>query len=137
MDRLELQIARRAMACDFSLVFPATVQDPVAAGCAALDEVERLESLLSAYNERSELCRINREAQRGPVAANPEVYSLLRVSSGISAATGGAFDPAAGALVKHGASSAAPAGSLPNPNLRRRAPLPAATLWNLTVPAKR
>jgi thiamine biosynthesis lipoprotein len=100
VDRLELQIARRAMACDFSVVFPAAVRDPVAAGCAALDEVERLESLLSAYDERSELCRINREAQRGPVAADPEVYSLLRVASGISAATGGAFDPAAGALVK-------------------------------------
>jgi len=95
-----MQIARRAMACEFSLVFPAAVRDAVAAGCAALDEVERLEALISAYQEDSELCRINREAQRGPVVADGEVYGLLRVACGISAATGGAFDPAAGALVK-------------------------------------
>lgn len=88
------------MACDFSLVFPPATRDPVAAGCAALDEVERLESLLSAHREESELCRINREAQYGPVAADPEVYSLLCAASAISAATGGAFDPASGALIK-------------------------------------
>jgi thiamine biosynthesis lipoprotein len=100
MDRQELQVARRAMECEFSLVFPAGVRDAVAAGCAALDEVERLEALLSAYHEESEVCRVNREAQHGPAVVDPEVYRLLRVACDISTATGGAFDPAAGTLVK-------------------------------------
>jgi thiamine biosynthesis lipoprotein len=100
MKRHELQVARRAMACEFSLIFPAGVRSPVSAGCAALDEVERLEALLSAYREDSELCRVNREARRGPVTVDAEVYRLLRAACAISAATGGAFDPAAGALVK-------------------------------------
>jgi thiamine biosynthesis lipoprotein len=100
MDRLELQIARRAMACDFSVLFPAGLRHAIAAGCAALDEVERIENLLSAYQEGSEICRVNREAQHGPVEVLPEVYSLLSVSSRLSAATGGAFDPATGSLVR-------------------------------------
>jgi thiamine biosynthesis lipoprotein len=100
MKRQELQVARRAMACEFSLIFPAGVRNPVSAGCAALDEVERLEALLSAYREESELCRLNREAQRGPVTVGAEVYRLLRAACDISAAMGGAFNPAAGALVK-------------------------------------
>jgi thiamine biosynthesis lipoprotein len=100
MECQELHITRRAMACDFSLIVPSGTRNAVAAGSGALDEVERLERLLSAYREESELCRMNREAHPGPVAVEPEVYRLLRVAAGISAATCGAFDPAAGALVK-------------------------------------
>jgi len=88
------------MACDFSLVFPAGTRDPVGAGCIALDEVERLEGLLTAYSEDSELCRVNREARQGPVEVHPEVYRLLAVARGISVATGAAFDPATGTLIK-------------------------------------
>src|SRR5215471_13160150 len=97
---LEMRAARRAMGCEFSVVLPAGARNPVGAGCAALDEVERLEELLSVYREDSEVCRLNREAQDRPVQVDPEVYRLLRVACGISVATGGAFDPAAGALVK-------------------------------------
>src|SRR5215470_18078359 len=96
----ELHVARRAMGCEFLVVLPGGARNPVGAGCAALDEVERLEELLSVYREDSEVCRLNREAQDRPVQVDPEVYRLLRVACGISVATGGAFDPAAGALVK-------------------------------------
>jgi thiamine biosynthesis lipoprotein len=83
------------MACEFSVTFPGETRNGVAAGCAALDEVDRLEQLLSVYREESELSRLN----RGEGAAGHEVYQLLRWSVRLSAATGGAFDAASGALV--------------------------------------
>jgi len=86
--RQELVVARRAMACEFSVTFPAGTRDGVEAGCAALDEVDRLEELLSVFREESELSRINREAGK----AEREVYELLRWSACLSAATGGAFE---------------------------------------------
>ena len=98
--RLELTVARRAMACEFSLTFPAGLRGAVEAGCAALDEVERLERKLSVYLEDSELSRLNREAAGAPVTADAEVYHLLRWAARLSAATGGTFDAAGGALVK-------------------------------------
>ena len=98
--RLELTVARRAMACEFSLTFPAGLRGAVEAGCAALDEVERLERKLSVYLVDSELSRLNREAAGAPVTTDAEVYHLLQWAARLSAATGGAFDAAGGALVK-------------------------------------
>jgi FAD:protein FMN transferase len=92
--RSELVVARRAMACEFSATFPAGTRDAVAAGCAALDEVDRLEQLLSFFREDSEISRLNRDG--GP--ADPEVYTLLLWAARLTAATGGAFDPVCGAL---------------------------------------
>lgn len=96
----ELIIARRAMACEFSVTFPSDCRSAVDAGCAALDEVERLEEKLSAYIEDSDLSRLNRSATERPVPVDAEVYAVLRSAWKVSALTGGAFDAAAGALVK-------------------------------------
>ena len=96
----ELTIARRAMACDFSLTLPNWVQSAADAGYAALDEVDRLEELLSVYIEDSELSRVNQLAAAGPVPVRAETYDLLKRALRLSCQTGGAFDPAAGALVK-------------------------------------
>lgn len=95
-SRSELVVARRAMACEFSVTFPAGTRGAVERGCAALDEVDRLEQLLSVFREDSEISRLNREA--GP--ADREVYELLRWSARLTAATGGAFDAATGSLVE-------------------------------------
>jgi thiamine biosynthesis lipoprotein len=93
----ELVVARRAMACEFSITFPAGTRHGVEAGCAALDEVDRLEELLSVFRESSAISRLNAD-QGGSV--DPEVYHLLHWSSRLTAATGGAFDSATGALVR-------------------------------------
>jgi thiamine biosynthesis lipoprotein len=95
--RQEAVIARRAMACEFSVTLPAGTRSAVDAGCAALDEVERVEAKLSAYRYDSELSRINR---RECGSADAEVFGLLRLAANLSRATGGAFDAATGALVK-------------------------------------
>lgn len=96
----ELTIARRAMACEFSVVFPRGVRHAVDAGCLAMDEVERLERKLSVYLEDSELSYVNGCAAALPVPCSAELYAVLRLAVALSRATGGAFDAASGALVK-------------------------------------
>jgi thiamine biosynthesis lipoprotein len=96
----QVLVARRAMACEFSLLFPAECRTAVDAGCAALDEVERLEARLSVYLDDSELSYVNRAAVDATVKVDHEIITLLRAAASLSQATGGAFDVAAGALVK-------------------------------------
>lgn len=98
--RSELIVARRVMACEFSVTFPAGRRGAVEAGCAALDVVERLEEKLSVYRAASNLSCLNRRAAESAVAVDAEVYHLLRWAARLSEATGRAFDPATGALVK-------------------------------------
>ncbi len=88
------------MACEFSVVFPAGVRRAVDAGCAALDEVDRLEDKLSVYREESDISRLNRLFGVSAVRTDAELYHLLRWAARLSEATGGAFDAASGALVK-------------------------------------
>lgn len=95
-----MTVSRRAMACEFSVQFPGEFRAGLEAGFAALDEIDWMEERLSVFREESELSRINREAAAHPVAASPEVYALLRKAAALSRATGGAFDAAAGALVR-------------------------------------
>lgn len=98
--KAELTVARRAMACEFSVVFPAGFRRAVDAGCAALDEVERLERKLSVYLDDSDVSCLNRQLAASAVAVDRELYGLLRWAARLSAATGGAFDATSGALVK-------------------------------------
>ena len=98
--RPELVVERRAMACEFSLRFPAGSRRATDAGCAALDEVELLESKLSVYCEDSDISCLNRGAAESAVHVDAGVYRLLRLASRLSAATGGAFDATTGALVR-------------------------------------
>src|SRR5689334_7611803 len=96
----ELTVARRAMGCEFSVLLPPDTRHGVDAGCAVLDEVDRLEQKLSVFREDSELARLNREAARGPVSVDGELYDLLRLAVALSHATGGAFDAATVALLR-------------------------------------
>lgn len=98
--RSEVVIARRAMSCEFSVCMPVSPRSTVQAGCAALDEVERIERKLSVYQEESELSLVNRSAAGQAVRLGDELYRLLRHAARIGAATGGAFDCTTGALVK-------------------------------------
>jgi FAD:protein FMN transferase len=87
------------MACEFSIAFPGGIRDAVDLGCAALDEVERLEDLLSVFRPDSEISRLN----RGEDGSSREVRDLLEWAARISAATGRAFDPAIGGRYNLGA----------------------------------
>jgi thiamine biosynthesis lipoprotein len=66
----------------------------------ALDEVDRLDRLLSHYKKESELSRVNREAWPGPVRTDQELFDLLEASLNYSRASNGAFDISVGPLMR-------------------------------------
>lgn len=71
-----------------------------AAGEEALDEVERIENLLSLYRPHTDIARVNAGAAYESVRVTPEVFRLLQHAFALSAATKGAFDITAAPLVK-------------------------------------
>ena len=70
----------------------------LAAVQAAFDSVAVLESVLSTWRDDSEIERLNRARPGDGVAVSPTLARLLDEASRWAAATGGAFDPAVGAL---------------------------------------
>jgi thiamine biosynthesis lipoprotein len=70
------------------------------AATTALDEVDRLDRLLSHYRSDSPLSRLNREAASGPVAVDSELVDLLDVCLRWSRESDGAFDVTVGPLMK-------------------------------------
>ncbi len=67
---------------------------------AALDEVDRLDRLMSHYRPQSPLSRLNREAGKGPVAVDPELFAVIAESLRWSRESDGAFDVTVGPLMK-------------------------------------
>jgi len=58
----------------------------------AVDEINRVEKLLSAFSDDSQINEINRNAGIKPVKINAEIYRLVERSLKISELTHGAFD---------------------------------------------
>lgn len=58
----------------------------------ALDEIARLETLLSEWQEESEVSQINASAGRAPVHVGPETLAVVEAGLRISRDTNGAFD---------------------------------------------
>jgi len=70
------------------------------AAAAALELVGQLEEQMSVYKEDSELSRLNRLAAAEPVAVEPGLFELLELAERLWRQSGGAFDIAAGRLVR-------------------------------------
>ncbi len=66
----------------------------------ALDEVDRLDRLLSHYRPDSQVSRLNREAAAGPAGVDPELFALIRTSLEYSRTWDGAFDITVGPLMR-------------------------------------
>jgi FAD:protein FMN transferase len=62
----------------------------------ALDEVARLDQLLSRFDARSEIARVNRCAAVEPVQVDVELFALLEQCQQAGRDSGGAFDITAG-----------------------------------------
>lgn len=62
------------------------------AAAAVIEEMHRIDRLMSSYKPESELSRINRDAATSPVAAGPELIGLIEDALELSALTEGAFD---------------------------------------------
>lgn len=67
---------------------------------AAVAEIQRIERLLTTYDERSETNRINRNAGIAPVEVSRETFGLIERSIRISGVTQGAFDISYGSVDK-------------------------------------
>lgn len=93
--------SRVAMACTYTIVVygrdAASLPRIVNAG---FDEIDRIDRLMSHYQADSPLSRINREAAKGPLAVEPELYDFLKECVRYSRDSDGAFDVTVGPLMK-------------------------------------
>lgn len=101
MSQLPVTVARHAMATRFEIaLFGDHPVDLRAAAEEALDEVQRVETMLSWRNPASPLARVNSRAGQEPVRVNPEIFALLRRCRELSELSHGAFDLSVGPLMR-------------------------------------
>ena len=62
-------------------------------------ELQRINGLMSTYDENSELSKFNRSPVSSPFPVSPEILEVLELSREIHAHSGGAFDVTVGPLV--------------------------------------
>jgi thiamine biosynthesis lipoprotein len=93
--------SRVAMGCTATVraCGPDTAALPAIVG-EALDEIDRIDRLMSHYRRDSPLSRLNREAADGPVTVEPELLDFLAECLRWSRESGGAFDVTVGPLMK-------------------------------------
>jgi len=90
-----------SMGCLYSIVAHGGDRDAIARTLeASLDEVDRIDRLMSHYRVDSELSRINRDAARAPVTVDRELFDFIALSLRYSAESDGAFDITVGPLMK-------------------------------------
>ncbi|HMD71282.1 MAG TPA: FAD:protein FMN transferase [Bryobacteraceae bacterium] len=100
-ELLRLDKAGDAMGATYSVVLYGRGQAQMeAAADAALDEVSRLDAMLSNYRASSEWSEVNRHAAEAPVKVSPELFQLLSACVEYSRASEGAFDISVGPLMK-------------------------------------
>ena len=96
-----LTLARNSMATRFELVLHGDRPEALrAAGEEALNEIERIENLLSLYRPHTEISQLNARAAREWVRVSTPVFRLIEHARRLSEETGGAFDITAGPLIR-------------------------------------
>ncbi len=95
------EVARMSMACLYAIeaYAPQSVELEAAAK-EALDEVDRIDRLMSHYKPDSPLSEINREAATHPVRPPRELFDFIAESVRYSSRSSGAFDITVGPLMK-------------------------------------
>lgn len=87
-----LRVHRIAMACRFEITLSSSDAPHVAAARKALDEADRLESVLTVFRDTSEAVHVNRNAALEPVAVGEDLFEILKLSELLYRDTSGAFD---------------------------------------------
>ncbi len=95
-----LTLALQAMATRFELALPEDSPRLRAAGEEALNEISRVENLLSLYKPSSEVAGLNSRAGSEGVRVSAEMFSLLERAVELSRETEGAFDITIAPLVR-------------------------------------
>ncbi len=93
LDKSYIRLKREAMRTDFEVIFCHYEETGARKiGMGVLDEIDRIEEILSIWKNESELSNVNRNAAKEPVAVGGEIFNLVRIAKQIHAQTGGAFD---------------------------------------------
>ncbi len=96
-------------------------EEPARAGVdRAFARIRELNSILSDYDEESELMRLSRQPPGTPVAVGDDLLAVLARAGAISVLTGGAFDITVGPLARLWREARASA-TLPDPEMIERA----------------
>lgn len=94
-----VRLETRAMACPWAVLLEPGRSEEVMIASEALDEVHRIEALLSVYRPNSAVSILNREAAGAPQEVSEELFHLLTECRRLWKETGGAFDPATQSLL--------------------------------------
>ncbi|MCX6207462.1 MAG: FAD:protein FMN transferase [Bacteroidetes bacterium] len=86
----------------------------------AVQEIQRIEKLLTTYNDQSETNQINQNAGIRPVKVSPETVQLIQRSIRISEITQGAFDISYGSVDKRLWNFDTNMTSLPHPAIAKK-----------------
>jgi thiamine biosynthesis lipoprotein len=97
----QVEASRMSMGCLYSIVAPGDRREPIGRTLeTALDEVDRIDRLMSNYREDSPLSRLNRDAPHAPVAVGRELFDFIAVAMRYGVESDGAFDITVGPLMK-------------------------------------
>ena len=100
-ERLRFEASRDAMGGTFAVVVYGEDRTKIEGAAAlALEEVARLDQLLSNYKPSSEWSMVNREAPEKPVHVSDELFALLSKCTEYGQASEGTFDITVGPLMK-------------------------------------
>ncbi len=77
----------------FEIVLPGNdLENEIASAEAALDEISRIEGVLSRFDPASEVSRINRNAHRQPTLLSHELFEIIDTCKRFWVETKGYFD---------------------------------------------
>lgn len=92
------KVRERLMGSDFELIVCGEEEESSSWLNCGIAEIQRLEYLLTEFNNTSETAKINFNAGISPVKAEVEVWALIQRCIRLSGLTQGAFDITSGAL---------------------------------------
>jgi len=100
-DLIRYEDSRVSMACTYSIVvYGKELEQLRLIVNDALDEVDRIDRLMSHYKKESQLSRVNQQAAYMPVQIDPELFDFLAECLRYSRQSDGAFDITVGPLMK-------------------------------------
>jgi len=95
------EASRMSMACLYAIeAYGPNAENLARIVDEGLDEVDRVDRLMSHYNAASDVSRVNREAGRHPVTVDAELFDFIAEAMRYNRDSAGAFDITVGPLMK-------------------------------------